>query len=67
MFVGYSGHRLIAMLLLILVVIIASWRFWDRRRADEVGSKGSSGELNPNRDASGAHDGGAETGAEDSQ
>jgi len=32
MFIGYSGHRLVAILLLSLVAIVASWRFWDRRR-----------------------------------
>lgn len=50
MFVGYSGYRLIATLLLILVFILASWRFYDRDRGDEIGSKGGSGELNPELD-----------------
>jgi membrane protein implicated in regulation of membrane protease activity len=50
MFVGYSGHRLIAILLLALVAILASWRFWDRRREKEMARTGSSGELNPEHD-----------------
>ncbi|MEW6302812.1 MAG: hypothetical protein AB1705_05030 [Verrucomicrobiota bacterium] len=50
MFIGYSGHRLIAVLLLILIAIVASWRFWDRRREKEMGRTGCSGELNPELD-----------------
>ena len=50
MLVGYSGHRFIALLLLALVVILASWRFWDRRREKDMARTGGSGELNPERD-----------------
>jgi len=55
MFVGYSGHRLVALLLLALVAIVASWRFWDHRRANEDRT-GGSGELNPEHDSA-THDG----------
>ena len=37
MFVGYSGHRFIAIFLLVLVTILASWRFWDHRRERHIG------------------------------
>ncbi|MBN9691890.1 MAG: hypothetical protein J0M24_16740 [Verrucomicrobia bacterium] len=50
MFVGYSGHRLIALLLLLLIVTVASWRFWDRHRERDLAQTGSSGELNPELD-----------------
>jgi len=50
MFVGYSGHRLIACLLLLLVIILASWRFWDRSREKDMLRGPSSGELNPKHD-----------------
>jgi len=50
MFVGYSGHRFIAILLLLLVTILASWRFWDHRQEREIGRTGCSGELNPEHD-----------------
>ncbi len=50
MFIGYSGYRLIAVLLLILIAIVASWRFWDRRREQEMRRTGGSGELDPDQD-----------------
>jgi len=50
MFIGYSGHRVIAILLLVLVTILASWRFWDHRRDRDIGQTGCSGELNPEND-----------------
>ena len=50
LFVGYSGHRVIAILLLLLTLILASWRFWDHRRERELMRGGSSGDLNPERD-----------------
>ena len=50
MFVGYSGHRFIALLLIALVAILASWRFWDYWRAKDIGGTGASGELNPEHD-----------------
>jgi len=70
MFVGYSGHRFIAILLLMLVVIVASWRFWDRRHERELVRSGGSDELNPNHDnwadLSPSHDSsGADTGDDD--
>lgn len=49
MFIGYSGHRLIAVFLLILITIFASWRFWDHRRGRDLG-RSCSGELNPGLD-----------------
>jgi hypothetical protein len=68
MFTGYSGHRLIAVLLLILVVIVASWRFWDRSREKEIARTGCSGELNPKHDHSSTshgHDSGGDAGGDD--
>jgi hypothetical protein len=50
MFVGYSGHRIEASLLLFLVVILASWRFWNRSREKHIDRCGCSGELNPELD-----------------
>lgn len=50
MFVGYSGHRVIAILLMTLVVILASWRFWDNKREKELQRTGCSSEMNPERD-----------------
>jgi hypothetical protein len=42
MFTGYSGHRLVAVLLFLLVAILASWRFWDYRREGDEHSIGIS-------------------------
>ncbi|HUS35774.1 MAG TPA: hypothetical protein VM680_10530 [Verrucomicrobiae bacterium] len=44
--VGYSGHRFVGLLLLIVVFILASWRFFDDRhlRGQETGV---SADLNP--------------------
>jgi hypothetical protein len=50
MFVAYSGHRFIAALLLALVTILASWRYWDQRREKDFRRTGCSGELNPEHD-----------------
>jgi hypothetical protein len=47
--VGYSGHRLEAIPLLLLVVILASWRFYDDRHLRGKHG-GASGELNPELD-----------------
>jgi hypothetical protein len=49
-FIGYSGHRFVALLLLMLFTILASWRFYDKRREREMMRTGSSGELNPEHD-----------------
>jgi hypothetical protein len=50
MFIGYSGHRVIGILPLTLVVILASWRFWDHTREKEIDRCHGSGELNPEHD-----------------
>ena len=50
MFIGYSGHRFIAILLLVLVVILSSWRYWDHEREKDILGCGGSGELNPEHD-----------------
>lgn len=68
MFVGYSGHRLMAVLLLLLIAILASWRFWDRRREREMGGTGCSGELNPEHDHASmghGHDSSGDSGGDD--
>ncbi len=50
MFLGYSGHRFIALLLFMLFTILASWCFYDKRREREMMRTGGSGELNPEHD-----------------
>jgi hypothetical protein len=51
MFIGYFGHRFVALLLLLLVVTVASWRYWDKRRESEMlRTRHGSGELNPELD-----------------
>lgn len=49
-FIGYAGHRFIALLLLLLLITVASWRFYDKRREREMMRTGGSGELNPEHD-----------------
>lgn len=53
-YLAYAGHRVIAVLLLMLVVIFASWRFWDQRRANES-MRGAGGDNLP--DSTGGTDG----------
>lgn len=52
LFLAYAGYRLYALPLLFVVAIVASWRFWDQRRADEINRsrRHGSGEMNPKHD-----------------
>ena len=47
MLLGYSGFRIEAALSLVVVAIVASWRFWDRSREKHIMRSGSSGHNGP--------------------
>ncbi|MBI5803050.1 MAG: hypothetical protein HZA92_20300 [Verrucomicrobia bacterium] len=57
LFLAYAGHRMIAVLLLVLLITFASWRFWDQRRANESLRSSSGDNLPDNRDSTGGTDG----------
>lgn len=59
MFIGYSGHQFIALVLFLLVLTFACWRFWDRRQAEKfMRGTSSTGELHPQGSlADSSHDG----------
>jgi len=59
MFLGYSGFRIEAALLLAVVIIVASWRFWDRSREKQIMRRGSSGHDGPDHPDSTSSSGGS--------
>ena len=51
MYLAYAGFRIEAVLLFIVVVAVASWRFWDRSREKHM-MRGASGDNCPDHPGS---------------
>jgi hypothetical protein len=68
---AYSGHRIAAFFLLVAIVTVASWRFWDKARAGQAMHGASGDNLPDHHDATFGSEGdfshgGAEHGGGDS-